>query len=74
MGDRRVESSWSLAESILARPGGVRLVALAGHGGVGKSTFATRLAAALRGLRSCTPMASQRESRAWNGGRDWSAR
>ena len=49
MGDRRVESFWYLAESILARPGGVRLVAVDGHGGAGKSTFATRLAAALGG-------------------------
>jgi hypothetical protein len=43
MGDR-VESFWSLAESILARPGGVRLVAVDGYRGAGKSTFATRLA------------------------------
>ena len=47
--DRRVESFWSLAETILALPGGVRLVAVDGHGGAGKSTFATRLAAALGG-------------------------
>jgi hypothetical protein len=49
MGDRRVESFRSLAESILARPGGVRLVAVDGYGGAGKSTFAARLAAALGG-------------------------
>ena len=49
MGDRRVESFRSLAESILALPGGVRLVAVDGYGGAGKSTFATRLAAALGG-------------------------
>ena len=47
--DRRVESFRSLAESILALPGGVRLVAVDGYGGAGKSTFATRLAAALGG-------------------------
>ena len=39
----------SLAGSILARPGGVRLVAVDGYGGAGKSTFAARLAAALGG-------------------------
>jgi hypothetical protein len=50
MGDRRVESFRSLAESILSRPGGVRLVAVDGYGGAGKSTFATRLAAALGGV------------------------
>jgi hypothetical protein len=49
MDDRRVESFRSLAESILARPGGVRLVAVDGYGGAGKSTFAARLAAALGG-------------------------
>ena len=49
MGDRRVESFRSLAESILALPGGVRLVAVDGYGGAGKSTFAARLAAALGG-------------------------
>jgi hypothetical protein len=48
-GDRRVESFRSLAESILALPGGVRLVAVDGYGGAGKSTFAARLAAALGG-------------------------
>ena len=49
MGDRQVESFRSLAESILALPGGVRLVAVDGYGGAGKSTFAARLAAALGG-------------------------
>lgn len=49
-GDRRVESFQSLAESILALPGGVRLVAVDGYGGAGKSTFAARLAAALGGV------------------------
>src|SRR6476469_3661267 len=49
LGDRRVESFRSLADSILALPGGVRLVAVDGYGGAGKSTFATRLAAALGG-------------------------
>jgi len=49
MGDRRVESFRALAESIHALPGGVRLVAVDGYGGVGKSTFAARLAAALGG-------------------------
>jgi dephospho-CoA kinase len=49
MGERRVQSFRSLAESILALPGGVRLVAVDGHGGAGKSTFAARLAAALGG-------------------------
>jgi hypothetical protein len=48
-GDRRVESFRLLAESILALPGGVRLVAVDGYGGAGKSTFAARLAAALDG-------------------------
>jgi len=47
LGERRVQSFRSLAESILALPGGVRLVAVDGHGGAGKSTFAARLAAAL---------------------------
>jgi uridine kinase len=49
LGDRRVESFRSLAESILALPGGVRLVAVDGYGGAGKSTFAARLGAALGG-------------------------
>src|SRR4029078_7789952 len=49
LGDRRVESFRSLAESILAVPGSVRLVAVDGYGGAGKSTFAARLAAALGG-------------------------
>src|SRR6478609_2182864 len=49
LGDRRVESFQSMADSILALPGGVRLVAVDGYGGAGKSTFATRLAAALGG-------------------------
>jgi hypothetical protein len=44
-----VESFASLAESILALPGGARLVAVDGYGGAGKSTFAARLAAALGG-------------------------
>src|SRR4029079_19771826 len=39
----------SRAESILALPGGVQLVAVDGYGGAGKSTFAARLAAALGG-------------------------
>src|SRR6478609_7355621 len=70
LGDRRVESFRSLADSILALPGGVRLVAVDGYGGAGKSTFATRMAAALGGaLRSCTPTTSRLESRAWSGGR-----
>src|SRR6476661_8671860 len=49
MGDRQVQTFRSLAGSILARPGGVRLVAVDGYGGAGKSTFAARLAAALGG-------------------------
>src|SRR5690242_21615794 len=49
MGDRQVQTFRSLAESILALPGGVRLVAVDGYGGSGKSTFAARLAAALGG-------------------------
>ena len=49
MGDRQVQTFRSLAESILALPGGVRLVAVDGYGGAGKSTFADRLAAALGG-------------------------
>lgn len=47
--DRRVESFRALAESIHALPGAVRLVAVDGYGGAGKSTFAARLAAALGG-------------------------
>lgn len=41
-----VRSYDELFETILERPGGVRLVAVDGHGGAGKSTFASRLASA----------------------------
>jgi uridine kinase len=50
-GEPSVESFASLAASIVARPsrtGAVRLVAVDGPGGAGKTTFAGRLGAALR--------------------------
>jgi uridine kinase len=65
----RIETFRSLAERVLAAPAkaSTRLVAIDGHGGSGKSTFATRLAEAL----GRAPVVHTDDFASWESSAEW---